>query len=56
MSLKWKEHFSDAVNAFHLRVNSKKAMGMDQDAFDVIYVAGEECRVRGDDEAIDDAY
>ena len=56
MSLNWKDQFRDAVNAFHLRMNSQKEMKMDKNVFDVMYVAAEECRVRGDDEAIDDAY
>ena len=37
-------------------MNSQKEMRMDKNVFDVMYVAAEECRVRGDDEAIDDAY
>ena len=56
MSLNWKDQFRDAVNAFHLRIINQKNMRMNQDAFDVMYVTEEDCRVRVDDEAIDDAY
>ena len=41
------------MNAIHLRMNSQKEMRMDKKVFDVMYAAADECRVRGDNKAID---